>query len=141
MQIIAELVPRERHGLHTVESPQDKIRAEIDVNLLLRRTLEPLEEVAEYLPHDLAHCASDEDEDVAARALTLDVVQPDTCTKFRYDIYHTAALQVKCGEDVLCVPAYMAFTAEQLVQRSKVNTIRLLALFSNRSNPRTQEWA
>lgn len=58
IQMIAELVPRERQGLHTIESPQDKIRAEIDEDLLLRRILETPEEVAEYLPYELAQCTS-----------------------------------------------------------------------------------
>jgi hypothetical protein len=61
IQIIAELVPRERHGLHTIACPQDKIRAEIDANLLLRRNLESSQEVAEYLPYGLAHCTYDKD--------------------------------------------------------------------------------
>lgn len=61
IQMIAELVPRERHGLHTIECPQDKIRAEIDANLLLRRNLESAQEMAEYLPNGLAHCTFDKD--------------------------------------------------------------------------------
>lgn len=54
-------------------------------------------------------------------------------------LYHTAAVEVKCGEDVLYVPVYMAFTAEQLVQLSKLNTIPRLPSNLTEYTPRTQE--
>lgn len=38
---IAELVPRERYGLHTVENPETKIRGIIDVSGLRRRLQDP----------------------------------------------------------------------------------------------------